>query len=66
MTGNGQDVSLRHFELRHIVVGYETRTVKEDKFIASFYIILVYASWFISTITHIVSLGVYKMWSEEV
>jgi hypothetical protein len=41
MTGNGQDVSLRHLEIGHLVVGCETNTVKKGEFIASVYIIVI-------------------------
>jgi hypothetical protein len=39
MTGNGQDVSLRHLEVGHRVVDYETRIVRKSEFIVSFYIV---------------------------
>jgi hypothetical protein len=38
MTGNGQDVSLRHLEIGHLVVGYETRIENDNKFIVGLYI----------------------------
>jgi hypothetical protein len=41
MTGDGQDVSLRHFKLRHGVVDRETETEKENECIASIYVIVI-------------------------